>query len=993
MKLRHLFHYRLARPPALAAALAGAFLAAPGAAPPALAMLSYNVRTWQTDDGLPQNSVFALAQTPDGYLWVGTQEGLVRFDGLRFTTVDEPGTPQLGRIPIRALLTSRDGSLWIATDAHGLARFASGSTTHFGEPDGLPGNQVRCLMESRDGTLWIGTETGLARWQDGRFTRYTEKDGLADTSIRGLYQDRRGTIRIATRRGLSALTPEGTISTLNFGLGAVANALKSVCEDRAGNLWVSSNEGVTRRGPEGDVVYTIADGLPDSIATALYRDRADRIWAGTYRGLAGLAEGVVVARPLNDAGLADLVNVIFEDREENLWVGGRDGLYRVRPARFTTITTREGLSSDNAMSVLEDRHGRLCIATWGGGLNRIADQTISVLSVTNGLSHDKALALHEGRDGSLWVGMDFDGGLNRLNGSDRNSFPRLQGLVNAPIRAIHEDARGRLWIGTGRGLNLYQAGQFTLLNPARGLAGTNVTVIHEDAQGRLWFGTEGGLSRWENDRFTNFTTADGLSHNSVNAIYEDAGHTFWIGTKGGGVNRLRNGKFTAYTTQHGLFSDEVYEIIEDDFGYLWMSCRKGIFRLPKADLERLDRGEIKTITCASFGKADGLVSEQCNGVAKPSAWKARDGRIWFPTIRGVVAVDPQLKPNDRPPPVVIERVRADQRTLFWQPAGGTNIPAINIPPGHGDVEVRFTALSLQASERNRFRFQLEGLDTAWNDAGGTRVARYFSLGPGSYRFRVLACNDDDLWNPIGAAVTLVIQPHAWQTWWFKTAVLAAAAALLVQWYRSRVARLREIENLRVQIAADLHDDVGARLTKVAMVTEWLDGETATTDRNKPHIENISRTTREIIQAMDEIVWTINPQNDTLDNLANYIFQYAQDYFQNSGVRCRLDLPAKLPEKTMSTEERHNLFMAVKEALNNILKHAHATEARVQLSVTDDRLVIVVADNGRGFPAPLPSGTGDGLNNMRTRLERIGGKLTLAPNPGGGALVRMEVRTK
>lgn len=644
------------------------------------------------------------------------------------------------------------------------------------------------------------------------------------------------------------------------------------------------------------------------------------------------------------------------------------------------------------MSVLEDRDGRLCVATWGGGVNLILDQQVNVVSLTNGLTHDKALALHAGRDGSLWVGMDFGGGLNRLRGTGGNTLPRLDGLFSAPIRAIHEDRTGALWIGTGRGLNIFREGKLSAFTTAQGLAGTNVTVLHEDAQGRMWLGTEGGLSRWENGRFTNFTTANGLSHNSVNALCEDAAGTIWIGTKGGGLNRCREDRFTAYTTRQGLFSDEVYEIVEDGLGYFWMSCRRGIFRLLKAELERLDRGEIQAINCAAFGKADGLVSEQCNGVAKPSAWQARDGRIWFPTIRGVVAVDPRLKPNEKPPPVVIEEVRADQRTLFFQPAEGTNLPPIVIPPGHGDLEVRFTALSLRASERNRFRFRLDGVDSRWNDAGAARLARYFNLGPGSYQFRVVACNDDGLWNLIGAAVTLEIQPHFWQTWWFRLAVIAAAAGLLVVWYRSRVARLREIENLRVQIAADLHDDVGARLTKVAMVTEWLDGEIAPTDRNKSHIENISRTTREIIQAMDEIVWTINPKNDTLDNLANYIFQYAQDYFQDSGVRCRLDLPAKLPEKTMSTEERHNLFMAVKEALNNILKHAHATEARVQLSLTDDQLVIVVADNGRGFPTLPASGAGDGLNNMRARLERIGGRLMLGQNPGGGALVRMEAQT-
>lgn len=942
---------------------------------------------------MPNSSVFALTQTQDGYLWVGTPEGLVRFDGVRFTTVEDARAPELNRSSIRALLAARDGSLWIGTESNGLTRVQAGKFTHFSETDGLPSNLTRCLMESRDGAIWIGTEAGLGRFQGGKLTTFTERSGLADISIRGLWEDRQGVVRVATRRGLSGLGPNGSVGTINFGLGTVANTLKAVCEDPSGNIWVTSNEGVTRKDARGDTVYTLTEGLPNVIATVLHLDSAGRVWAGTYSGVACFVDGKVVARPMNDAGMGDLINVIFEDREQNLWVGARDGLYRLRPARFTTITTREGLTSDNVMSVLEDATGALCVATWGGGLNRVRDRLVTVMSDTNGLSHNKALSLCESRDTGLWVGMDFDGGLNRLRDGGRNTFPRLEGLPNAPIRAIYEEPDGTLWLGTGRGLGVFRQGKLTVFTTATGLAGNNVTVIHPDSRGRIWLGTDGGVSRWADGKFTSFTTADGLSHNFVNAIYEDASHTLWIGTKGGGLNRWRDDNFTAYTTQEGLFSDEVYEIIEDDQGNFWMSCRKGIFRVRKAQFDQLDRKEVSRLTSIAYGKADGMVSEQCNGVAKPSAWKARNGRIWFPTIKGLVAVEPGVTANEKPPPVIIEAVSADQKPLPWPPGDGTNAPALSVAPGNGNLEIQFTALSYQAPERNRFKYRLEGRDTEWNDVGATRVARYFSLGPGTYRFRVIACNNDEVWNEAGAVVSLVLQPHAWQTWWFKLAIILAAGLVLVAWYRSRLAQLRQIENLRVQIAADLHDDVGARLTKVAMVTEWLDGETTDANPNKTHIKNISRTTREIIQAMDEIVWTINPKNDTLDNLANYVFQYAQDYFQNSGVRCRLDLPAKLPEHTMSTEERHNIFMAVKEALNNVLKHAHATEVRIRLALMDDQLTILIADNGRGFTLPPPAGTGDGLENMRARLSRIGGALALDNNPGGGALVRMEVKTR
>jgi signal transduction histidine kinase len=500
----------------------------------------------------------------------------------------------------------------------------------------------------------------------------------------------------------------------------------------------------------------------------------------------------------------------------------------------------------------------------------------------------------------------------------------------------------------------------------------------------------------------------------VEAIYEDSDGGLWIGTRNG-LNRFQNGKFRSYTSRQGLFSDEIYEILEDDSGYFWMSCRTGIFRVKKEDFNSFDRGSISTLPCTSFGRNDGLPTVQCNGVAKPAGWKSRDGRLWFPTIRGVVVVEAQIKTNDKPPPVAIEEVIVDrkmiQRASSRKPethntpgknsftttqaglslGSGTPEGALKIPPGHGELEIHYTALSLQSPEKNRFKHKLDPVDSDWIDSGTRRERLYANVGPGTYTFRVVACNNDGVWNETGASLSLVFLPHYWQTSWFRATLGGIIAALLALWYQARVRRLREIETLRVQIAADLHDDVGARLTKVAMVTELVDRETGEADRNKSQIRNIARTTGEVIRAMDEIVWTINPSNDTVENLANYLFQHTQEYFQNTGVRCRMDFPSKLPDTALSTEQRHNLFMAVKEALNNVLKHAQATEVRVSLSADSGRLLIGVADNGTGFKPGEEKAGADGLKNMRKRIEQIGGRLKIETSPGQGTKVQMEAR--
>jgi ligand-binding sensor domain-containing protein/signal transduction histidine kinase len=948
----------------------------------------YGMRTWQIEEGLPQNSVCAIAQTRDGYLWVGTREGLTRFDGVRFAPLEEPGAAELQRGWITALCAGRDGSLWIGCDGYGVAHWQAGKLTRFSEADGLVSNQIRCLFEDREGALWIGSEGGLTCYQAGRFRTFTEQNNLASNSVRGLCQDRRGNLRIATLRGLCTLDKEGTIHTLDIRAGTPANALKFVCEDEKGRIWTGSNEGLNCVENDTVVTYGVREGLPDGIAMAAMVDRRGQLWVGTHHGVARMAQEKFIPPATLEGAFADLIYTIFEDREGDIWVGGEDGLYRLVPSRFAAYTTQQGLTLNNAMSVCEDSTGAICIGVWRGGVNRLQDGKISYYGPSLALRDAEVLSLLEGRDGGLWVGLDHGAGLFRIKDGVQEMFARQPKIFGAAVRVLHEDQEGTLWIGTSLGLNTCQGGKFASYTTANGLGGNIVMALRGDPGGRLWVGTDGGLSVWEGGRLTTVALPEAPTA-WVNALYLDADKTLWIGTRGSGLHRYKGGKFATYTTKQGLFSDEIYEILEDDFGYFWMSCRKGLFRVHKKQLEDVNAGAAQRLSCTAFGRADGLPSIQFNGVAKPAGWKSKDGRLWFPTIRGVVAVEPGLRLNERFPPVLIEEVVADGRSLRPDAFGGSVSLGVTVPPGQGGVEIHYTALSLQASEKNRFKYRLGGVDSQWVDAGNRRSVVYENIAPGNYRFQVTACNNDGVWNETGATLSLKFLPHYWQTWWFKVALAAAAVALLGQLYRSRVKRLREIEQLRIQIAANLHDDVGARLTKVGMLTELVDRETQEGSPNKPHVRNIFKTVREITRAMDEIVWTINPKNDTLDNLANYIFQYAQEYFQDTGVSCRLDVPAQLPDRTVSTEARHNLFMAVKEALNNALKHSAATEVRLGLGVADGRMTITITDNGRGFSVGGAHGKGNGLYNMTRRLEQIGGRLFLESAPGRGTSIRME----
>jgi ligand-binding sensor domain-containing protein/signal transduction histidine kinase len=987
-------------------------------------VVHFSPRTWTSDDGLPNTEVQAIVQSRDGYLWVGTRNGLARFDGMQFTTFAPRNTPELKSGFISALCVDRNGSLWIGT-YEGLVQLKDGKFSHFGTPDGLPGERVMALRLAKDGAVWIGTTSGACRYSEGKFRSYSRKDGLVSELVTSVGEDREGAMWVATGEGLNRLA-QGVMTNFTTTNGLPNNTVRNLCQDRLGRLWIGSNNGLIVREHEQFFAYNTRHGLSDSFVSAVYEDRAGELWVGTFSGLNRFRDGRFFNELTSDGLSYDKVQAIFEDRESNLWIGSRDGLTRLIPRRFSVVNKRNGLSHNNVMSVREDRNGTMWLGTWGGGLNRMKDGLVKAHTTTNGFPHDLILSTCEGSDGSIWVGADFDGGLTRLRDGKITHYGKREGLINAGVRVIHEDRKGNLWLGTSHGLSLFQDGKFTNLTANDNLADGAVRVICEDRSGKLWFGTERGLSRWDNGDFTNFTRTNGLSDSAVRALYEDREGNLWIGTQHGGLNRFRTHDFTSYTSQQGLFSDEVLAILEDERGWLWMSCSRGIFRVHKRDLDDFDQKKIKKFSCIAYGKADGMESAICNGVAQPAAWKGHDGRLWFPTTKGVVSVVPDLPLSPVWLPIFIEQVLADKRPLLQGqpmvlPVVGTDerTPSesfgnmdIEVPPGRGELEFHFTALNFRNPEKSLFRYRLDGVDPDWVDAGPQRVAHYNNLYPGTYRFRVMACNNDGVWNESAASLGLYLVPHYWQTWWFLilagvAGVIGAGGAVIsaARWRLHRKLKLLEqqaaVEKERGRIAKDIHDDLGSSLTRIMML-----GERVAEDINKPealagHVDKIVTSARATVQAMDEVVWAVNPENDSLDGLIGYINQYATQLFESTKVRCRLELPQMSPRLMLPAEVRHDLFLAVKEALHNVLKHAGASEVHVRVTETQGRVEIAVEDNGCGFDVAANNGhsngnggrAGHGLANMRKRMEGIGGEMKICATTGKGTQLTFAVTVK
>jgi ligand-binding sensor domain-containing protein/serine/threonine protein kinase len=744
-------------------------------------------------DELPQNTIQAITQTGEGYLWLGTYEGLVRFDGIRFVVFGKRSSKEIKSDGISALFEDKNGNLWIGTEG-GLSCLHKGKFTTYTTKEGLSYNVVRAIYEDREGNIWIGTDRGLNQYRDGKFRGFTTKEGLSHDTVRAIQEDRAGGLWLGTDNGLSLLKGgKFTIFTTKNGLSD--NAVRSLYEDRTGNIWIGTNGGGLCRYRDGTFTcFSTKDGLLSDLVGAIVEDRDGSLWIGTEGGgLNRLRDGKITSYAPKDGLSNNTVRSIFEDREGSLWVGTNGGLNRLRDGKFITYTKREGLSNDFVRTVCEDRRGNMWIGTDGGGLNRLADGKFTTYTTKDGLSSDLVRSVCEDREGSIWVGTND--GLCRFKDEKFTVYNTRNGLSSNYIRTIIEDSNGILWIGTdGGGVCSFKDGIFTSYTTSEGLLSNRVRAVFEDRKGNIWIGTNGGLNCLKDGKLTGYSTRDSLANDNIFAFYEDREGDLWLGTSGG-VHRYRDGKFTVYSTKDGLFDDVAFRIFEDGKENLWFSCNKGIYRINKKDFYAFDRGEIKSIACTVFGKADGMGTNQCNGASQPAGWKCRNGSFWFPTANGLVILDPEnYKLNRLPPPVTIEQVIIDNQPI----ALGENI---ELSAGREKFEFHYAGLSFLAPEKVRFKYRLEGFDKEWVEAGTRRTAYYTNIPPGNYKFRVIACNNDGVWNEAGASFGFQLPPPIYQTWWAYLLYILGIAGVGYGGARLRLQALRHRnEILEVKVA-------------------------------------------------------------------------------------------------------------------------------------------------------------------------------------------------
>jgi ligand-binding sensor domain-containing protein/signal transduction histidine kinase len=780
---------------------------------PSIDISQYVLDEWAIENGLPHNTIDAIYQTREGYIWVGTFGGLALFDGVHFTVYDKGNTEGIKHNHISAFCEDADGNLWIGTNGGGVSRYCNGVFESITTAHGLSSDFIRALSRDKEKRLWVGTEGGgitiidVSRGQtkDWTYTHLTMKNGLPNDIIRALCLGNDGSMWIGTGGGGLCRWNNGRFTTYTKKDGLADNFVFSLYQDTSHSFWIGTGNGLSRLRDNKFTNFTIHDGLSSNVIRSLIADAHHTLWAGTDGG------GINRFRPENQTiqfsvyslqqGLSNnFVRTLWCDREGSIWIGTRGGINRLSPGKFININTTNGLSDNFIRSVLEDREGNIWVGTNGGGLDVIRNGVIQSYTDKDGLSNNYIRSIFQDASGIIWIGTD-GGGLNRLDskaphGKEFTRYSSKQEFDENFVRAICGDEKG-LWIGTyGGGLVRFENGTYTKFTTGNGLSNNFVFSLLQDKKRDLWIGTNGGgVNLYREGSFKAFTTKDGLSSDFVFCLYEDSDDVLWIGTNGGGLNRfsLKDGTIVPILKRHGLYDDVILEIVEDNLGNFWIGTDRGIFRVRKNDLNNFAEGKLNRITCDAYGRRDGMKSAECSGASQPAAWKMRDGRLFFPTLGGVVIIDPaNIRMNQLPPSVIIEQFIADEENIPIQ-------EKVELSPGRQKFEIHYAGLSYVAPEKVQFRYRLDGFDKEWVSAGNRRSAYYTNIPPGTYIFRVIACNNDGVWNEAGVSLQVRLKPFFYQTIPFYLFILLVVAVCVLVVHRMRVRYLHNKAKALIQL--------------------------------------------------------------------------------------------------------------------------------------------------------------------------------------------------
>lgn len=960
----------------------------PAAAPRSLPD-GYTRRVWQTQDGLPENTVQAFAQTPDNYLWIGTSGGLVRFDGAGFVVYDRDNTPTIRNNSIFCLTVRHDGTLWAGTDGGGLLRYSGGVFRSYTAPDGLTNEFVRAIAETHDGVLWVGTDDGLFRLDGDRLTRVDGVGKVPKLAVHAIREDQGGNLWVGGSRFLRIHGSDCREYQLE-GYGS-ASRVKSIAETSDGTIWVGTVSGLQKLSHASRDDARI-EKVPDITSTvrSLLEDPAGSLWIGTIGdGLIRYADGGFTHVNAPDNPPSSTVLALYNDNERNIWAGMQTGLLRLSRAAISAFPLPDAANADFG-TVYSDPDGTLWVA--GTHLFRINARRDSSRLVPSPAPGVRVRTVMRDSTGTLWIGTEGDG-VFRIHDGVQMQYTKRNGLVNDFIRAFLEGRDGSIWIGTDEGVSRWRKGTLVNYLEPQGLAYFSIRTLIEDRHGDIWIGTERGVSHWHQDHFVQDQVTERLRSEKIWAIHEDRDGGLWFGTRGAGLFRWRDGKLTVFNATEGLAGNSIYQILEDPHGMFWMSGPNAISAVSRHDLDTLADHPGFHPAVTLYGLSDGVEATQIYGGVAPAGCLTANGEIWFPSNRGPVRITPLKAQPESLPKVVIEQALVDGREV---PVSGRLV----VPPGEGRLQISYAAVRLRSQERIRFRYMLEGFDHGWTEALRRRVAFYTNLSPGEYHFRVQAFEMNMPESVTEADLAVKWRPHLYRTPWFFAlcACLILSAGLAA--YRLRLrqvhSRYRAVLEERNRVAREMHDTVIQGCASVSALLEAVEAmEQQRPGTGRELLDCARRQVRATVDEARRAVWNLRQGGmgqpagpATIALLLDRMTEQASNA-SHVPVRCEISGQPVLLDPAVE----HDLLMVAREAVYNAVKHAQPTEVLIQIHFEDHKIQMRVHDDGCGFdPRQTSSASGEhfGLLGMRERTERLGGRFEIRSRAGIGTELLVEV---